>query len=91
MASGMPIVATAIDGPKDFLVDGTTALLVLPNDAGALANAIERLIKNDALRVSLGRAARAEAEQRYSFDAIGRHLSAALENVLAGRVISKQK
>jgi glycosyltransferase involved in cell wall biosynthesis len=90
MASGMPIVASAIDGPRDFLVDGMTALLVPPNDSHALANALARLIENDALRESLGRAARAEAERQYSFSAIGRGLRAALENVLAGRAISEQ-
>jgi glycosyltransferase involved in cell wall biosynthesis len=88
MASGMPIVASAIDGPKDFLADCETALLVAPNNSAALANALERLIGDPILRESLGRAARAEAEQRYSFCAIGRHLATALENVLAGRSIS---
>ena len=88
MASGMPIVASAIDGPKDFLIDGKTALLVPPNDSRAMANALTRLIKDDVLRESLGRAARVEAEHRYSFEAIGRRLAAALENVLAGRPIS---
>ncbi|HEX9158619.1 MAG TPA: glycosyltransferase, partial [Rhizomicrobium sp.] len=91
MASGMPIVASAIDGPRDFLVDGKTALLVPPNDAHALANAIARLINDNLLRESLGRTARAEAERCYSFDAIGRRLAAALENVLAGRAISEEK
>ncbi|HEX3430573.1 MAG TPA: glycosyltransferase [Rhizomicrobium sp.] len=88
MASGMPIVASAIDGPRDFLVDGRTALLVPPNDSPALANAIARLIKNDSLRESLGRATRHEAEQHYSFSAIGQRLTRALEAVLAGRSIS---
>jgi glycosyltransferase involved in cell wall biosynthesis len=87
----MPIVASAIDGPKDFLVDGRTALLAPPNDSHALANALARLINDDSLRESLGRATRAEAEQRYSFSAIGQRLAAALENVLAGRAISEEK
>ncbi|HLY07481.1 MAG TPA: glycosyltransferase [Rhizomicrobium sp.] len=88
MASGMPIVASEIDGPKDFLVDGKTALLVPPNDSHALRGALARLINNDSLRESLGRAARADAERCYSFDAIGRRLGLALGNVLAGRPIS---
>jgi len=89
MASGIPIVASAIDGPKDFLVDGSTALLVPPNDPRALANATLRLIEDDSLRESLGRAARAEAEQRYSFAAVGRRLLRALDNVIAGRSIAR--
>jgi len=88
MASGMPIVASAIDGPKDFLLDGKTALLMPPNDSHALANALMHLINDNALRESLGRTGRAEAERCYSFEAIGRRLAAVLENVLAGRPIS---
>ena len=89
MASGMPMVASAIDGPKDFLIEGETALLVPPGDPAALAQAMERLIADDALRETLGRAARAEAVARYSFEAVGKQLAQALRNVLAGRPISR--
>jgi len=88
MASGMPIVASAIDGPKDFLVEGENALLVPPGDPAALAEALKRLIDDDRLRESLGRAARAGAVARYSFEAVGQQLAHALRNVLAGRPIS---
>jgi glycosyltransferase involved in cell wall biosynthesis len=89
MANGMPIVASAIDGPKDFLVEGETALLVPSGDPAALAQAIKRVIADDALREILGRAARAEAVARYSFDAVGRQLGQVLRNVLAGQPISR--
>jgi len=88
MASGMPIVASAIDGPKDFLIHGITALLVPPNDPIAMADALERLIKDSTLRESLGRAARNEAERKYSFQAIGARLASAIQNVLERRPIS---
>ncbi|MGH6879130.1 MAG: glycosyltransferase family 4 protein [Rhizomicrobium sp.] len=88
MASGMPIVASAIDGPKDFLVDGETALLVPPNEPDALAGALTRLIGDAALRERLGRKAREAAVQNYSFEAVARHLSSAMRNVLDGRPIS---
>lgn len=88
MASGLPIVASAIDGPKDFLVDGENALLVPPNEASALANALERLIGDPALRERLGRAARDAALRNYGFEAVGARLSTAVENVLAKRPIS---
>jgi glycosyltransferase involved in cell wall biosynthesis len=88
MASGMPIVASAIDGPKDFLLDGVTALIVPPGDPAALAEALKRLIEDDDLREALGRAARAEAVAKYSFEAVGRQLAQALRNVLGGRPIA---
>jgi len=88
MASGMPIVASAIDGPKDFLVDGKTALLVPADDPLALADGLERLILCPTLRESLGHAARAAAGRDYSFETIGKRLATALQNVLDGRSIS---
>jgi glycosyltransferase involved in cell wall biosynthesis len=88
MASGMPIVASAIDGPKDFLSEGETALLVPPGDPAALAAAIRGVIDDAALREKLGRASRAEAVDKYAFGAVGRQLAHALRNVLAGQPIS---
>lgn len=40
MAVGLPVVATRISGSEDALVHGETGLLVPPNDADALAQAL---------------------------------------------------
>ncbi|HEY1614847.1 MAG TPA: glycosyltransferase [Rhizomicrobium sp.] len=88
MAAGLPIVASAIDGPKDFLVDGETGMLVPPNDPTALADQLARVLASQPLRARTGTAARRAAEQSYSFQTIGRRLTTALENVIAGRPIS---
>jgi glycosyltransferase involved in cell wall biosynthesis len=88
MASGMPIIASAIDGPGDFLVDTETALLVPPNEPAALARALRRLVEDGTLRETLGRKARAAAERNYSFNAVSRRLGSAMRNVLEGRPIS---
>jgi glycosyltransferase involved in cell wall biosynthesis len=88
MSCGVPIVASRIDGPKDFLLDGETALIVPPNDPTALEDALNRLIANPSLRKKLGTNARRVAEENYGFPAIGRRLAAALNNVIAGRPIA---
>jgi glycosyltransferase involved in cell wall biosynthesis len=49
MASGIPIVATRVDGVDDAIVDGSTGLLAPPGDAAGIASAICRLIENPAL------------------------------------------
>jgi len=66
MAFEKPVVATAIPGTADMVEDGVSALLVPPGDAKALAEAIERLLGDEALRRRLGRTAGAVAQARFS-------------------------
>ena len=44
MAHGRPVVATAVGGLRDLVVDGETGLLVPPRDPAALRAALERLL-----------------------------------------------
>jgi glycosyltransferase involved in cell wall biosynthesis len=56
MAMGLPAIATNIGGSLDQVVEGVTGLLVPPADPVALAEAIEKLMKDPALRERMGRA-----------------------------------
>jgi glycosyltransferase involved in cell wall biosynthesis len=67
MAAGRPIVASRVGQIADVLVDGTSGLLVEPEDPEALANAIVRLVDDACLRVRLGTAARHAAEQHHTW------------------------
>jgi glycosyltransferase involved in cell wall biosynthesis len=58
MAAGRPVVASAVGGLRDLVVDGETGLLVPPGDVAALRAALERLLADTGLRERLGRAAR---------------------------------
>jgi glycosyltransferase involved in cell wall biosynthesis len=58
MAAGRPVVASAVGGLRDLVVDGETGLLVPPGDVAALRAALERLLDDADLRARLGRAAR---------------------------------
>jgi glycosyltransferase involved in cell wall biosynthesis len=62
----LPCVSTNVSGVPELLDDGETGLLVPPDDPKALAQALERLIRDPALRVSLGDAA--ERRVRDHFD-----------------------
>ena len=61
MAHGKPVVASAVGGLLDLVVDGETGLLVPPRDASALRAALERLLGDADLRRRLGVAARDRA------------------------------
>jgi glycosyltransferase involved in cell wall biosynthesis len=60
-AMGVPAVVTDIRGCRQVVDDGETGLLVPARDAGALADAVDRLASDPALRRRLGGAGRAKA------------------------------
>ena len=66
MAAGKAIVATHVGGVPALLRDEEHALLVPPRDAPALAAAVARALRDEALRERLGRNAR--ERQRREFD-----------------------
>jgi len=56
-----PVVATAVQGHLETVVDGETGLLVVPDDADALADAVARLLEDDDLAAGLAHRGRAAA------------------------------
>lgn len=65
MMAGLPVVATAIRGPREQVVDGQTGLLVPPGEAAPLGRAIARLAADPGLRAAMGAAGRARALALY--------------------------
>jgi glycosyltransferase involved in cell wall biosynthesis len=53
MASGVPVVATNVDGIREVVVDGESGILIPPKDPDAIAKAISQLINNPQLRKKL--------------------------------------
>ena len=68
MAHARPVVATAVGGLRDLVVDGETGILVPPGDVPALRAALERLLADGDLRRRLGRAGRERAAGRFSWE-----------------------
>jgi glycogen synthase len=62
LASGLPIVGTAIGGIPDLVEHGTNGLLVKPGDVNALAGAIRYLANDPELRTEMALRNRAKAE-----------------------------
>ncbi len=82
MGAGLPVVATAVDGTPEAVVDGETGYLVPPADPAALATAVNRMLGDRVLAASMGRNGRARAEAHFSetalIDRLGRAYRAAL-------------
>jgi glycosyltransferase involved in cell wall biosynthesis len=69
MAHGRPVVASAVGGLLDLVMDGETGLLVPPRDPAALRAALERLLGDRELRLRLGAAGRERVRERFSWEA----------------------
>ena len=66
MASGRPVVATTAGGIPEVVEDGNTGILVPPRDHQAMADAIVKLLKDEALRKTMGDAGLSLAHARFS-------------------------
>ena len=65
MAHGLPIVSTTLAGVREAVVHGESGLLVSPEDEIGLADALERLFLDTALRGRLGSKARERVAERF--------------------------
>jgi glycosyltransferase involved in cell wall biosynthesis len=76
MASGLPVVATAVGGTPEAVEDGVTGLLVPPADPAALAAAMRRVWRDPELARRLGDAGRRRAERHFDVARLARSYEA---------------
>jgi len=70
MACGVPVVATAVGGTPELVVEGRTGSLVPPGDASRLASAIMEMASDPERLRSLGAAAAEHVRSAYGMDAM---------------------
>ena len=73
LATGTPVICTAVGGMPEVVRDGENGFVVAPNDPAALASAIARVAADPELRRRLGVAGRAGVR---SWDAAAREILA---------------
>jgi glycosyltransferase involved in cell wall biosynthesis len=83
MAARKAVVATAVGGIPETIVDGDNGLLAPPRDEEALARKLAQVLGDETLRARLARNARVTIEQHYSTEVVCGQLSA-LYRELAG-------
>lgn len=76
MAYGRPVIATKIGGSPEVVEDGTTGYLVPPDDAKALAAAIQVLMSSPRRRREFGRAGRRRVQKEFSLDRYRKNITA---------------
>lgn len=83
MASGVPVVATRVGGMPDLICDGVTGLLVSPQDAVTLADAVAALLNDAPRRHSMGTAAQADVIARFDVARLVRETESLYRQALA--------
>jgi len=79
-SQGLACVATDIAAIPELIEDGVTGVLTPPGDIAALAKALERLIRDPALRARLGAAGQLRVREKFSFEAGVDRIAALLRN-----------
>jgi colanic acid/amylovoran biosynthesis glycosyltransferase len=80
MATGLPVVSTRIGGIPEMVIDNQTGFLVQPEDAVALAGAIERVTNDRSLGRKLGQAGYERSQKLFSIEKNVRELYALLSS-----------
>ncbi|MGE5207766.1 MAG: glycosyltransferase, partial [Alphaproteobacteria bacterium] len=79
MASGLPVVSTDLGGIPEMVIESETGFLVRPGDAVAMANAIEKLIRDHSFAKRLGQCGYERAQSHFSIEKNVRELYALLQ------------
>ena len=79
MAAGLPVVAFAVDGVAETVVDGQTGYLLSPGDVPGMAGAIQRLVMNPSLRAEMGKEGRRRVETCFSASLTAEKVSRIIE------------
>jgi colanic acid/amylovoran biosynthesis glycosyltransferase len=88
MASGLPVVASRLSGIPELVADGESGILVAPGDEAGLADALERLALDPALRRRLGDAGRATVARDFE---INRNAQALRDRIVAALVAAGRR
>lgn len=91
MASGLPVVATAVGGIPELIEPGTHGMLVENEDEIGFANALQTLVDSPELRQRMGQAARAYAVKHFDIRNTVRAYEQLYESILAKRYPSRSR
>ncbi len=90
MACGVPVVASAVGGQVDTVVDGVTGVHVPPRSPDKLAERLEYLLRRQALRRRMGQAGAERASQRYGWDAVAAATHEVYADLAAARSLAAE-
>jgi glycosyltransferase involved in cell wall biosynthesis len=85
MAAGLPVVATAVGGLRDTVLDGITGRLVPPRSPDVLAEVLTELLADPSRRLAMAHAGRERVLARYGWNTVAEQAETCYRAVLAQR------
>ncbi len=85
MACGTPVIGSGVGGIKYTVVDGETGFLVPPRDPEALADRMQRFVRDRALARRMGIAARARVEECFTWEKIAASVAGHYERLISAQ------
>lgn len=83
MASGVPVVASSVDGLREVVEHEVTGIHVYPGDPNSIAWGVLKVLKDEQLAKRIVDEARRRVEQRYSWDMVAEETRKVYEDALA--------
>lgn len=84
MSAGLPVVSTKVGCIPEMIRDGIEGFLVPPGEIDALADRIVRLLADQVLRETMGRAARQRFLDHYTYDRFAEDMRSVFAEVSRG-------
>ncbi len=85
MAAGCPVVATAVAGTPEVVIDGETGFLVASLDAEAFAGKIRLLLRDESLRKQIGEAGAKRAKEQFTLEEMVKKYEALYRQLASSR------
>lgn len=89
MAARKPVVATAVGGIPEIVVDGVTGFLVPPRSPADLASSITRILGDPQLAEAMGQAGRRRVEQHFTAERYVDNIEAIYQELLSSSALKK--
>jgi len=81
MACGRAVITTGYGGAAELIRSGEDALVAAAGESHAIADAIERLATDGALRAAIGQRARETARVRFAPEAVGSQVARVFDTI----------
>ncbi len=83
LASEVPIVASNVGGVSEVVIENETGLLIPPGDVELCTKKVETLLKDEDLRLRMGRRGRVLVEQYYTWDRVTSRVQDAYQSLVS--------